>query len=209
MAVSLKKHVDIEHRTFMRLGRLDEAQGVIESCLLVFKQDDAVADQARALGALANVWDERGDLDRAIALERHSLSLCSRLAAPSDRAASHNNLANYLEKAGRIEESAWHVLAAGIYFLVSGHGQELSLWLGNLRVGMRRAASSGGLYQLAGVSDVVSRPEFEALRRFLEGWELEGRELEGRQVEIAQLQADIVQLQAGIDHLAALARGEG
>jgi hypothetical protein len=170
-----------------------------------------VADQARALGALANVWDERGNLDQAIALQRHSLSLRNGLPDPSSRAISHNNLAIHLEKAGKTEESARHVLAAGIYLLVSGHGQNLSRWLGNLRVRMRRAASSGGQYQLPGVSAVVSRPEFDALRQFLEGRELEGRKVDiaPLQVDIAELQAEIAQLQARIDQLIAQARGEG
>jgi tetratricopeptide (TPR) repeat protein len=165
----------------MRLDRLDDAQRVIESCLIVFRKEEALGHQATALSALASVWKERGNLDQAIALERHALSVCNHLPDPSDRAKSHGNLAIYLEKA---EESAQHFLAAGIYRLASGHGQGLSRWLRNLRVRTRGAASSGGQYQLPAVSRLLSLPEFAALKELLEHW----------QVDAAQLQTQIDQL---------------
>ncbi|MCP4104201.1 MAG: CHAT domain-containing protein, partial [Desulfobacteraceae bacterium] len=107
----------------MKLGRLDEAQKVAEEHLAVSREADNLASQSKALSALADIWDERGDMEQAIALERKSLSVTNQLPDPMDRASSHNNLSNYLEKANRKDESVRHQLAAGIYFLVSGHGE--------------------------------------------------------------------------------------
>jgi len=151
----------------IRLGRLNDAQLVLEGCLSVFREVDDLAYQAKALSALASVWDERGDTNQAIALERQALSVCNRLPDPEDRAVSHGNLSNSLEKAGKPEDTARHHLAAIVYCFVSNHRDHLSTFLRNLGIDMRSAALSGRRYELPPLSELLSRPEFEALGQFL------------------------------------------
>jgi hypothetical protein len=162
----------------------------------VFKRQEALAHQTNALSALADVWDNRGNVAQAIALERQALSLRNRLPDPRARAMSHGNLANYLAKAGRTDEMTRHELAAGIYVLASGYGQHVSTWLRNLRVRMRLASSSGRQYRLPAISAQLALPEFADLKHFLQG----------RQVEVAQLQAKVDQL---VEQVRQAAAGDG
>jgi len=87
----------------IELGRLDEAQRVLEGCLQVFSNVNDLTAQARILSALATVWKKRGDVSRAIELQRQSLAICERLPNPEERAISHGNLFIYLHT-GQIEE---------------------------------------------------------------------------------------------------------
>jgi tetratricopeptide (TPR) repeat protein len=167
----------------MRLGRLDDAQRAVEACLAVFREVNDLTNQARALYALADIWDERGDVTQAIALVRQALSICNRLPDPSDRAISHHNLAKYLEQAGKVEDAVWHVLADIMYLVVSNHLEGLSVSLRNLRVRIRRAAQAGGRYDLPRLAGLLARPEFAALGQFLAQ----------RGVDVGQLQAQIDQ----------------
>jgi tetratricopeptide (TPR) repeat protein len=186
-----------QYGPLLRLGRLDDAQRVAEACLVVFREADDLTGQAKALSALANIWDERGDVEQAIALARQALSIRNRLPDPSDRAMSHGNLANYFYKAGRTEDEARHWLAAGVYFLVSTRRDHLATWLHNLSIRMRRAAESGGRYELPRLAGLLARAEFEALGRFLAGWG----------VDVAQLQAQLDELVEGVRREAAGPRG--
>ncbi len=170
----------------VRLGRLDEAQRVVEDCLAVFRDVDDLQAQSGALSALATIWYERGDVEQAVALGRQALSLCNRLPDPSDRAISHDNLASYLGKAGRAEEAARHRLAAGVYYLVTTRRDYLATWLGNLRIDIRRAAGSGGRYELPRLADLLARPEFEALARFLVGLGVESGPLQAQLDELVE-----------------------
>jgi len=173
-----------QYGPLIRLGRLDEAQQVVESCLAVFRAEGQVTYQSKALSALAIVWDKRGETGQAAALERQSLALCNQLPDPADRAISHGNLANYLEKAGQQAQAARHILAAGIYYVVSGYGQHLSTWRSNLAVRVRRAARDGRRYELPRLSALLADPEFDALSRFLTS----------HGVDLAQLQSALDQL---------------
>jgi tetratricopeptide (TPR) repeat protein len=173
-----------QYGPLMRLGRLDDAQRVVEACLAVFHEVDDLYGQAKALSALASIWKERGDVEQAIALERQALSIRNRLPDPSERAISHHNLANYFDKAGRAEDMARHTLVAGVYFLVSTRRDHLATWLNNLKIDIRHAARSGGRYELPRLAGLLARPGFEALGRFL-----------------AQFGVDVPQLQAQLDEL--------
>jgi hypothetical protein len=42
------------------------------------------------------------------------------------------NLGNSLEKAGQLQTSHAHQLAAAVYFLMIGHRQHLETWIGSL-----------------------------------------------------------------------------
>jgi tetratricopeptide (TPR) repeat protein len=181
-----------QYGPLIELGRLDDAQRVVEECLAVFREADDLYGQAKALYALASIWNERGDIEQAIALGRQALSVCNRLPDPSDRAISHHNLAVYYGKAGRAEDEARHRLAAGVYLLVSTRHDHLATWLHNLSIRVRRAAQSGGRYDLPRLADLLARPEFEALGRFL-----------------AQRGVDARPLQAQLDQLVEQARQDG
>jgi len=158
----------------LSLRRLDDAQRVLEGCLDVFREADDVTNQSKALSALADLWDERGDRVQAVALERHALAVRDRLPDLADRSISHGNLSNYLDRSGETEEAARHLLAAIVYDLVMNHRQGLNVNLSNLGNRMRRAAPDP--YELPRLADLLSRPEFEALKRVLEasGFDAEG-----------------------------------
>lgn len=177
----------------IRLGQLDEAQRVLEGCLALYREVDDLTRQARALGGLADVWAERGDIEKAVDLGRQALAVCNRLPNPDDRGGLHGNLSNYLEKAGASANATRHELAAGAYFVVSGHGQHVGQWLHNLGVEMRLAAKAGARYELPRLGEVLADPEFAALRVFLEQGQVDAGELQGkidRLVEEVRKQVD-------------------
>lgn len=162
----------------IKLGRLDDARRALEECLSVFREADDLTMQTKALSALADVWDERGDIRQAIELERRALDVRNRLPDPGDRAISHLNLGNYLYKLGNKEESAQHHLAAGIYYLCTGRHDPN--WMGNLRNRIRREAQANSTYTLPRIPALLARPEFAPLNRWLaeRGEDLEA--LQGR-----------------------------
>jgi len=159
------------------LGRLDEAQQVAEECLASEREAGDQYGQSKALSALADIWNERCDIEQAIALERQSLSIKNQLPDPSDRPISHGNLSTYLETAGKLDDSAKHLLAAIIYRLIARHYAPISDYLNNLKIMKRRAAQSGTRYELPRVYELLARPEFEALGRFVEQFGVDAAEL--------------------------------
>jgi len=173
-----------QHRPLIQLGKLDGAQRVLEWCLPVFREADDLVHQVSTLSALACVWDERGDTNQAVALERQALSVKNRLPNPESRAVSHNNLFKYLDTAGKPEDAAGHQLASIVYCLVSKNYEHLSIYLRNLRIRIRRAAQSGRRYELPPLSELLSRPEFDALGQFLVQFGVKPRQL---QLSINQL----------------------
>ena len=156
-----------QYGPLMSLGRLDAAQTTVEGCLDVFRRVEDVQRQAQALGALADIWDERRNTSQAVALQRQALALTNRFPDPQDRAISHGNLANYLHRVGETEAGARHQLASLIYFLISGHHTHLSTTLRNIGVDMRRAAAAGETYALPRLDAALAQPEFEPLRQFI------------------------------------------
>jgi len=166
------------------LGRLDEAQSVLGECLAVFREVNDLGMQVKVLGSLASIWDERGDMGQAIALAKQALAICNQLPDPADRAISHGNLSNYLNKAGKIEDEARHVLADILYLLITTRLDRLATCLNNLKIRMNRAAQSGSRYDLPRIAALLSLPEFEALHHFLQH----------RQVDMGQLQETVDQM---------------
>jgi tetratricopeptide (TPR) repeat protein len=81
-----------------RLGRFSEAQSELEACLETFRNNPT--NSAKVLSSLADLFDEQGDVPQAITQERRALAKCEQLPDPADRAISHNNLGNYLERSG-------------------------------------------------------------------------------------------------------------
>jgi tetratricopeptide (TPR) repeat protein len=161
----------------LRLGRLDDAQRVLEGCLHLFREADDVTNQAKALSALAALWERRGDRVQAVALARQALAVSDRLPDLANRSISHGNLSNCLDRSGETEEAARHLLAAIVYGLVMNHHQELSRHLHNLGINMRRAAPDP--YELPRLADLLSRPEFDALKRVLEASGVDAEGLQG------------------------------
>lgn len=74
--------------TFTRIIRA-AARRVLEGCLHIFREADDVTNQAKALSALADLWDKRGDRVQAVALERQALAVRDRLPDLAGRSISH------------------------------------------------------------------------------------------------------------------------
>jgi hypothetical protein len=156
-------------------GCLEEAKSELEDCLLSFQRSSA--GRATVLSSLADVFDRRWqlnekaeDLDQAITLERRALALRDHLPIPADRAASHNNLANRLKSRDAISdrtESMNHQLAALLYRIVVGHGQDLQTSFHNYTIDFLRAQSTGTDFTPPRVADLLADPAFAALERWL------------------------------------------
>jgi len=178
----------------MRLGRLGEAQAELEACLSLFQHDPAMS--AKTLGSLADLFNRHGDSAQAVMLQRRALALCERLPDPLDRALSHNNLAEYLDRLAdpaAQAESARHQLAALIYRFVAGLGQDLQqLSLHNYAIRFRRARAAGAELAVPAVAELLTAPAFHPLAEWL-----------------AQRGVDPAELQAAVDQFLAQASRSG
>lgn len=173
-----------------RLHRFGEARAELESCLPLFQNNPEM--NAKVLGSLANLFDEQGDVAQAIIQQRRALALCEQLPDPADRASSHNNLANYLDRHGTppaLAESLRHQLAALIYRLVAGLGQDLQTSLRNYAIDFRRARANGTTLVVPRVTELLADPSFDPLDQWLR-----------------QRQMDVAELQAAVDQFLAQAR---
>lgn len=169
------------------LGRYGEAKTELEACLQLFQNNPA--NSSKVLSSLADLFDEQGDVSQAVKLERQALALREQLPDPSDRAISHHNLAIYLEGLGEASESSRHQLAALIYRLVTGLGQDLQDSLINYAVRFRRARSAGAELAVPRVDELLADPAFDPLKQWL-----------------SQRQVDTTELQAQVDNLLEQAR---
>ncbi|MDM8567773.1 CHAT domain-containing protein [Candidatus Halobeggiatoa sp. HSG11] len=154
----------------VKLGRLDEAQQVLEDCLRVFTNKNDLTNQAKVLSALAYVWDECDDMSHAIEQEQQALAICERLPNPEDRATSHESLSIYLDKTEQTEEGAKHILAGIVYCIVMGNQQRLEHALGNLAIRMQEAKEKDTIYPLPKLNELLQLPEFSTLKRWLAEW---------------------------------------
>ena len=130
------------------------------------------------------LFDEQGDVPQAIAQERRALALREQLPDPSDRAVSHHNLANYLERSGTpsaLAESSRHQLAALVYRLVSGLGRYLQDSLHNYAVRFRRAHAAGTPLVVPRLDELLADPAFHPLKEWLRL----------RQADVADVQAAV------------------
>jgi tetratricopeptide (TPR) repeat protein len=165
-----------------RLGRFGEAQAELEACLQVFQHDPA--SSARVLGSLAELFDKQGDVAQAITQERRALALFEQLPNPDDCAASHNNLAIYLELSSvpsALAESQRHQLAALVYKLVVG--LDLQDSLGKYSFDFRRAHAADAPLFVPRIAELLADTAF----RPLDDW------LRRRQVDVDELQAAVDQ----------------
>ena len=150
----------------LRLGRLDEAQRVLEGCLGVFRSAGAVNHEASCLSALADFWNERNEIGEAIALARQALAVRNTLPDPWERAISHDNLGNYLARDSKEAEAARHHVAALVYAICIG-SRDLAGFR-NLRIRARRALANGERYTLPPLEAILAQEEFAALGQFLD-----------------------------------------
>jgi tetratricopeptide (TPR) repeat protein len=162
-----------------RLGRFSEARAELEQCLQVFRNDPARSAKVR--GSLADLFDEQGDVAQAIAQERRALALCEQLPDPRDRAISHHNLANHLERVGgpaALAESRRHQLAALVYQFVSGLAQDLRTSLSNYAIDFRRAQTAGTTLAVPRVAELLADPAFGPLADWLRQRQVDPDELQ-------------------------------
>jgi hypothetical protein len=148
--------------------RIDEAKAELEACLTLFEGDPAMS--AAVLSSLADLLDTQGDIRQAIIQERRSLAMREQLPNPANRAASHNNLANNLERSGTmtdLAESSHHRLAALIYVLVAGLGESLKTSLHNYAIRFGRARAAGTVLAVPRVEELLADPAFEPLAQWL------------------------------------------
>ncbi|VFM97456.1 MAG: hypothetical protein BECKG1743D_GA0114223_107442 [Candidatus Kentron sp. G] len=178
-----------------KLGRLGEAQALLEACLVVYREADDLEMQSNALSGLADVRDKRGDARQATALERQALSVANRLPGPLERGISHGNLARYLTKIAGAktaraavlrEEERGHRLAAGCYYLLLERWDHLETWLGNLRIYRAWAAENGEEYVLPRLAELLALPAFEPLARFMAGRGVTVEQLQGALDEVIE-----------------------
>lgn len=171
--------------TLKNLGRFAEARAELEDCLPLFQNDPA--SSAKVLISLAALFNQQGDAAQAITQQRRALALHEQLPDPSDRAISHHNLTNHLERHGApaaLAEAPRHRLAALIYRLVAGLGQHLQTSLRNYAVSFHRAHAAGTELAVPRVGELLADPAFHPLEQWLRQ----------RQVDVAELQADVDQV---------------
>lgn len=164
----------------------ERAKEVLAQCLDVFRGAKDITNEALARSALADVWDELGDLAQALGQERLALALRNDLPSPNDRAVSNHNLSNYLHKNSQAREAAAHWLAGLAYDLVTGIDPRLSLE--GLSWHRALAASRGETFTPPALADLLQNPEFTALRRFLQQ----------RSISVADLQTRIDEALASV-----------
>ena len=105
---------------------------------------------------------------------------------PATAPISHNNLAIYLERSATpsaLAEAPRHQLAALVYHLVSGLGQQLQTSLRNYTIDFRRARAAGTPPAIPRLAELLADPAF----RPLDDW------LRRRAVSMDELQAKVDQ----------------
>jgi hypothetical protein len=204
--VELARSHSRQSEPLMELGWLDDAQRVLENCLLIFRSAGLAAEEARCLSMLANVWNKRNEPSEAIALARQALAVFNTLPDPANRAVSHGSLSIYLTNAGQHAEATVHCLAAGAYVVGIGRGDYLVTWRQNLGIHARRALANGTRYTLPRLDDVLAQPASDTLRQFLEShgidraalqaeidWIVDqAHELTAAHAQLAQLESPII-----------------
>jgi len=167
------------------LGRFGEAQAELEACLQVFQ--NRPVGRAKVLIILSNLFHKQGDVVQAITQVRRALALCEQFPDPRDRADSHSCLAKYLELSGSqsaLAEAPRHHLAALVYRLVSGLGQDLQTSLHNYAVRFRCAQAAGTPLTVPRLAELLTDPTF----RPLADW------LRLQQIDMAEVQAAVDQI---------------
>ncbi len=163
----------------VKLGRLDEAQETVEQCLGVYREGNDLSGAGQALSALAEISAEKGELPRAIEAESEALAIWNKFSDIEERSVSHGNLSRYYFRQGRPDLSARHLAATLIYRSMGEQESLFAVSLGLAKQNILESEKAGGAYELPPVSDLVRRPEFEALSSFLKANHIDLAELQG------------------------------
>lgn len=173
-----------------QLGRVGEAKGDLEQCLVVFQKDPFMSAKVHA--SLADIFEAQGDVTQSVAQYRRALALLYHSPNPKDRALLHGNFAPILAKVGTasaLSEAACHALAALIYRLVAKLGQHLESSLHYYLINFKDA--SAGI-SVPRVATVLSDPAFAPLEQWLRQ----------RGVDLDELQAAVDQFLGQIRQIA-------
>lgn len=112
-----------DYGPLLRLRRYGEARALLDYCRAAFEQARAIRELGAVLSALADLEYQEGHYADAAQFERVALRYRYQAGQPEDCAISHNNLAEYLTRAGTAPQVALaHRLAAGVILLQSGSG---------------------------------------------------------------------------------------
>lgn len=175
-----------------KLLRFDEARDEMESCLPLFQQDSV--NQARVFGSLASLYADQNDIAQAITQERRALALCEDLPFPTERVASHNNLANFLDRSASAparEEASYHRIASLTYCLVSALDLYLQILIRNYAIDLRNAQLQNRKLSLPLLADLLTRPDFNPLKSWLNQHDTD---LVALQTEISDIHTQAQQL---------------
>jgi tetratricopeptide (TPR) repeat protein len=143
----------------IRLGRLDEAEQVLAECQEIFEEHNDIARLANVLAVRADLGDERGNQQSAIALERTTIRYKYIHEDVRGIAISHHSLATYM-KSGGIDpaEQRAHRLAATLIFQLVGMTHEFTAGIERL-AGEILSSSQGGDSLPATVTEVIEVTE--------------------------------------------------
>ena len=112
-----------DYGPLLGLRRYAEARDLLEGCQRVLERELAIPELGRLYSALADLEDELGHREPAVAFEETALRYKYLAGDPEDCAISHHNLSNHLKRAGR-ERKLYlaHRLAAGVMWLQISSG---------------------------------------------------------------------------------------
>lgn len=112
-----------DYSPLLRLKRFPEARGLLDHCRQVFDEERDYAALGAVYSALADLEDKEGRPAAAAPFEETALKYKYQSGEPEDCSISHNNLSNYLERAGKPREG-WlpHCLADALLCLQIGSG---------------------------------------------------------------------------------------
>jgi tetratricopeptide (TPR) repeat protein len=147
----------------LRLGRLDEAERVLLSCQQVYHDHGDIVLLSRVYTARADLEATRGQYDQAIGLVHTALRYAYHRPEPEDVAAHHNNLASYLNLAGRKPtEAVAHRLAAALLNRATGRVGGYATTLKALARDLHRGADlpPASLEQIITLVDAIAGVHF-------------------------------------------------
>jgi len=121
-----------DYGPLLRLRRFPQARALLEYCRAVDEQAHDFGGLGADLSALADLEDKEGNRAAAVSYAKSALRYGYQVGQPKVIAISHNNLANYLERAGAPQDE-WlaHRLAAAIIWLQINSGN-LNVVINNL-----------------------------------------------------------------------------
>ena len=109
-----------DHAPLIALGRLDEAERILDECQSAFEQAEDLSRLGAVFGARARLESERGHVEAARDLERVSLRYAYQHGNVEEIVDSHQNLGAYEVEAGRGAVGVLHEIAGVMVELLAG-----------------------------------------------------------------------------------------